>query len=262
VPGDPRSAYRGQPYFVSEYGGICIRTARSVGEGWGYGETDVQGFLQRYKALTDALLDNPNMFGFCYTQLTDIEQEQNGIYYYDRQPKYDPALLTAINSRPAGYETQPPRVLSLRWQTLLPTSQQAGQRWRYTTTQPGDNWFAPEFDDSSWKEGEGGFGKPDTPGAIVRTVWNTPDIWMRRRFHLDRLDFTHLALLIHHDEDAEVYVNGKRVASWQGYLTGYVEYLATEALKDALRVGENVIAVHCRQTVGGQYIDVGIVGAK
>jgi len=44
------------------------------------------------------------MFGFCYTQLTDIEQEQNGIYFYDRQPKYDVERIRQINQRPAAYE--------------------------------------------------------------------------------------------------------------------------------------------------------------
>jgi beta-galactosidase/beta-glucuronidase len=262
VPEDPRSAYRGQPYFVSEYGGMRIRTERLSEGGWGYGETDLQEFLRRYKALTDALLDNPNMFGFCYTQLYDIEQEQNGVYYYDRQPKYDPALLKAINQRPAAYETQPPRVLDIQWQTLLPTSQQSGQRWRYTTTAPADGWFLPDFDDSQWQEGEGGFGTSGTPGAVVRTVWDTSDIWLRRRFQLRGVNFRYLALVIHHDEDAEVYINGTRVASFKGFVTGYVEHLLTDALKDVLKPGENVIAVHCGQTVGGQYIDVGIAGGR
>lgn len=262
VPGDPRSAYRGQPYFVSEYGGMRIRTGHSTGEGWGYGETDLQEFLKCYKELTDVLLDNPNMFGFCYTQLTDVEQEQNGVYFYDRQPKYDPALLKAINARPAAYETQPPRVLDIQWVELLPTSQHSAQRWRYTLQKPGDGWTRPDYDDSAWSEGEGGFGTPGTPGAVARTVWNTPDIWLRKRFHLSDVDFKHLALVVHHDEDAEVYVNGRLVASFKGFLTGYTEQILTDALKGAIKPGENTISIHCRQTTGGQYIDVGIVGAR
>ncbi len=262
VPGDARSAYCGQPYFVSEYGGMRIRTDRSAGEGWGYGETDLQEFLKRYKALTDVLLDNPNMFGFCYTQLTDVEQEQNGVYFYDRQPKYDPALLRAINARPAAYETQPPRVVDVQWQVLLPASETAPQRWRYTFQKPSDSWTSLDHDDGAWLEGEGGFGTQGTPGAVVRTEWNSSDIWLRKRFHLSDVDFKHLALWIHHDEDAEVYLNGKLVSRFSGFLTGYVEHLVSDALKSALKRGENVIAVHCRQTSGGQYIDVGILGAK
>ena len=61
-------------------------------------------YVARYKGLTDALLDNPRMFGFCYTQLTDVEQEQNGIYYYDRTAKIDVNLFKEINSRKAAIE--------------------------------------------------------------------------------------------------------------------------------------------------------------
>jgi hypothetical protein len=262
APGDPRSRYRGQPYMVSEYGGIRVQTERPGPPGWGYGETDLPGFLARYRALTEVLLRNPNICGFAYTQLTDIEQEQNGIYFYDRQQKYDPALVRAINQQPAAYETQPPRVLNLRWVSLLPTSQQVGQPWRYTTAAPPADWFAPDFDDGGWQEGLGGFGTPGTPGAVIGTRWDSSDIWLRRSFRVEDQEFVVAALKIHHDEDAEVYLNGQRVAELRGYTTDYVSYEASAALRRALRVGENVLAVHCHQTVGGQFIDVGIEVGK
>ncbi len=106
LPEDSRSRYLGQPFFVSEYGGCHIKTTRDTGDAWGYDGSGLtqSEFLARYKELTDVLLDNPNMFGFCYTQLTDIEQEQNGVYFYDRKQKFDPALMRVINERPAAYE--------------------------------------------------------------------------------------------------------------------------------------------------------------
>ena len=58
----------------------------------------------RYKGLTDALLDNDQMLGLCYTQLTDIEQEQNGLYFYDRTPKFDAQWMHAVMSRKAAIE--------------------------------------------------------------------------------------------------------------------------------------------------------------
>ena len=90
--------------FVSEFGGIRIQTAN--GQGWGYGEAskNVQAFVDRYKMLVDALLDNPKITAFCYTQLTDVEQEQNGLYTYDRVPKIAPELLKPITSRKAAIE--------------------------------------------------------------------------------------------------------------------------------------------------------------
>ena len=101
-----RQFYKGEPVFVSEYGGI--KWAPNQEGGWGYGNApgSEQEFIERYKALTDALLDNPKLFGFCYTQLYDIEQEQNGLYYYDRTPKFDPEIFKRINSRQAAIETE------------------------------------------------------------------------------------------------------------------------------------------------------------
>lgn len=95
------------PFFVSEYGGI----AWSLKEGgWGYGNapTTIEEFYSRLKGLTDVLLDNRYHFGFCYTQLTDVEQEQNGIFTYNREPKFDCARIKSYLSRPAAYEQNPP----------------------------------------------------------------------------------------------------------------------------------------------------------
>ncbi|MGI6199978.1 MAG: glycoside hydrolase family 2 protein [Christensenellales bacterium] len=98
-------AYKRESPFVSEYGGIWWQPG---GEGWGYGERpkDEAEFLARYKGLTEALLFHPGMCAFCYTQLTDVEQEVNGLYTYDRRPKFDPAIIRAINSQRAAIETE------------------------------------------------------------------------------------------------------------------------------------------------------------
>ena len=99
--------YRGQPYFVSEFGGIWWNpTARPGEDSWGYGNRPecLEEFNQRFEGLCNALLDNPGMFGYCYTQLTDVFQEQNGIYTFDRTPKFDLERLRHIQSRPAAYE--------------------------------------------------------------------------------------------------------------------------------------------------------------
>ncbi len=69
-------------------------------------------------------------------------------------------------------------------------------------------------------------------------------------------------LRIHHDEDAEVRLNGTLVARLPGFTTGYTLHLVTEEIRKALRTGENVLAVHCRQTAGGQFIDVGVRTAR
>ncbi len=93
----------GMPFFVSEYGGIGWSLEENA---WGYGDgpKTEDEFLQRLKGLNDVQLDNPRVFGFCYTQLTDVELEQNGLYTYDRKPKFDPAVVHPLFSRKAAIE--------------------------------------------------------------------------------------------------------------------------------------------------------------
>ena len=101
---EERQTYNGKiPFFVSEYGGIGWSLSKDA---WGYGNTpdSPEAYMKRLKELTDVLLDNENMFALCYTQLTDVEQEQNGLYTYDRQPKFDPEIIHAIFSRKAAIE--------------------------------------------------------------------------------------------------------------------------------------------------------------
>lgn len=99
--------YRGQPYFVSEFGGTWWNPEARPGEdSWGYGQRpeDIEAFYARFAALTGTLLENPHMFGYCYTQLTDVFQEQNGVYTFDRRPKFDLARLRKIQGRKAAIE--------------------------------------------------------------------------------------------------------------------------------------------------------------
>jgi beta-galactosidase len=136
----------------------------------------------------------------------------------------------------------------------------ADPAWRYTLRRPAKGWESTGFDDRGWKTGPGGFGTPGTPGARIGTLWRTRDIWLRRTIVLKSVP-KKAALLIHHDEDAEVYVNGTQVATLKGYVTKYKVEPLTAKQRAALRAGKNVVAVHCRQTGGGQFIDVHVVDA-
>lgn len=101
--------YEGQPYFVSEFGGFkwVIEAEKQMADtSWGYGggPTTLDDFYQRFGDVCDTLLNNPHMFGYCYTQLTDIYPELNGIYTFDRRPKFDAARLKAIQEKRAAIE--------------------------------------------------------------------------------------------------------------------------------------------------------------
>jgi beta-galactosidase/beta-glucuronidase len=104
---DESVPYRGQPYFVSEFGGIWWNPkAFENKESWGYGERvkSLDEFYTRFAGLCDALLDDPHMFGYCYTQLTDVYPEENGVYTFDRKPKFDNDRLRAVQTRIAAIE--------------------------------------------------------------------------------------------------------------------------------------------------------------
>ncbi len=99
--------YAGQPYFVSEFGGIWWNPRAKPGDySWGYGERpkSLEEFYQRFTNLCDALLDDPHMFAYCYTQLTDVFQEQNGIFTFQRESKFDLERLSKIQTRQAAIE--------------------------------------------------------------------------------------------------------------------------------------------------------------
>ncbi|MBR5152942.1 MAG: beta-galactosidase [Clostridia bacterium] len=102
----------GTPSFVSEYGGIrwdlCPDVENDLKESWGYGNAPKteKEFMERYRGLTETLLKNKYMFGFCYTQLYDVEQEKNGLYTYERSPKFDMEPIKNINIQTAEIEKE------------------------------------------------------------------------------------------------------------------------------------------------------------
>lgn len=133
---------------------------------------------------------------------------------------------------------------------------------RLSGGQPGDDWVEPGFDDSEWREGKGGFGTRQTPNSEVGTRWQNREIWLRRTFALRDVDPKELRISVHHDEDAEIYLNGVLALSLDGYSTSYYEYAIRPEALATLKRGRNQMAIHCRQTEGGQYIDAGLVTVR
>jgi hypothetical protein len=262
-----RTKDRGVPFMVSEIGGIGWATKG----GWGYGSgpKTLDEFYIRYQGTIDAMLDNPHLFGFCYTQLTDIEQEKNGLYYYDRKPKFDTKKLYEITSREAAYERNgqdaaKPAVKAVEpaWKVLVGALQDGdlSTPYRYVVEKPADGWMKEEFDDASWKTGLAPFGGDGD--WTIRTKWTTGDIFFRKTFEYDGGEIKQGAIVICYDEDTEVYVNGQKILGVEKFITNYQLYPVTEPLKKALKKGANTIAVHTRQTAGGQYIDLAVLVAN
>jgi hypothetical protein len=152
-----------------------------------------------------------------------------------------------------------PETPKLQITEIIPTSQQSPASWQYTFQKPADGWTTAGFDASGWKEGPAGFGAEGTPGAIVRTTWNTGDVWLRREVTLPSNSFSNPQFYVYHDEDVEIYVNGELAASETGFTTGYVPLEINSAAKTLLKPGAHLLlAAHCHQTTGGQNIDIGL----
>jgi hypothetical protein len=259
-PGSPKPEAK-RAAVLGEFGGLGLKVDGHTWEKktWGYrGANSKEDLTRRYEKLLEGvykLKDNPGLSAVVYTQTTDVETEANGLLTYDRAVvKVDLARVAAVNK--GDFSRLPQSVV------VVPTSQEKGLTWRYTLEKPADDWYKPDFADANWKEGVGGFGTDKTPGAVVRTHWDTSNIWLRRTFELPEKTPKELHLLLHHDEDAEIYIDGILAAKVQGYVSDYEEVAIDPKALEMLRPGKHVIAVHCKQTGGGQYIDVGLGGYK
>ena len=241
---------------LGEFGGVG---GTYMGHLWSEQGTFAYAGCKDRNAATDTYVDmlyrmrpliGAGLSAAVYTQITDVEIECNGWMTYDRAEfKLDPKRAAEAASK--LYLPAP------TCKRILASAEQSPQTWRYTTSAPAGNWHAVGFDDSKWSEGLSGFGTKTTPGAKVATEWTSGDIWIRRTFTLDSLPLRpHMS--IHHDEDADVYINGRLAASLKGFTTGYYLTPLDGAGSKLLTLGENTLAIHCHQTAGGQYIDCGL----
>ena len=253
---DPRRAL-----VLGEFGGLGLGLEGHTWaeKAWGYrGMAGREELTRRYLDLLRKvweLKDAAGLSAAVYTQTTDVETECNGLMTYDRAVVKPDADKVAEANR--GRIPPPPEA-----KVAVPTAQKEPMVWRYTFEKPAKDWLKADFDDSSWKAGPAGFGAKGTPGAVVRTPWKSADIWMRREFTLGEDQLKDPLLLMHHDEDVEVYINGAPAAKAGGFTTDYDQFDISAQGRAALRPGKNLMAVHCHQTRGGQYIDVGIVELK
>ncbi len=241
---------------LGEFGGLglpCPDNAWKKQGNWGYVSfADNDGLRSRYANLMKLLrpLIDEGLSAAVYTQTTDVEIEVNGLMSYDR--KIDKMGWENVAKFNSGLYKPLPIV-----KEVIPT----GGEWSYTTDAPTENWASESFDASGWKVGKN-LGASNVPNVVTETEWKTPEIWVRRTFDLEKTDGIQFGLNLYHDEDAEVYVNGVKVFETQGYVQNYTVYDVPEAALKAFKVGKNTIAIHCKQTTGGQFIDCGIVSVE
>ncbi len=241
---------------LGETGGLgLVIDGHSWPQPWAYqmlpDEMSLQGWYSHERKEIEAQRVSRGLSGAVFTQLTDVENECNGLMTYDRAvAKLSAEWLRRMNT---DLERGP-------WKVILPDALSGGAEWKYTFDDPGGSWTNRDYKPGAgWKTGKGGFGTGFTRGAHVETVWDTANIWLHREFVIEAGDIPRARLQLHHDKDAEVYLNGVPAFLGKSYLVDYAVFAISPEALAALHPGTNDIAVHCHQTAGGQFIDVGIL---
>ncbi len=226
-------------------------------ENWGYGglPKTLDEWKQRYTRSLGVLrgLRREGIAAGVYTQTTDVEGEVNGLLTYDRVEKVPAAWLKPLHDQLLATPD------AAAYTPVTPTSEAAPQPWKFTTEAPADGWQTASFDDQAWQDGKGGFGTAGTPNSKVNTEWKGPELWLRREFEVAAAPKGNLVLRVFHDEDATVYLNGTEIARLAGHTTNYVLIDLDPAAAKALKAGRNLLAIHVKQTAGGQFIDAGLM---
>lgn len=257
-----------------EYGGITLRID---GHQWLGGSNMTYTQVNTSKAFHDLFirhteringLGTEGISGAVYTQITDLEDEENGLMTYDRKViKVDEEQMQSIAAKIRRNYTHS----SIE---ILPTSQDKTKKasWQYLMTDTplkNTKWKNSNFNDNGWSTGKAPFGNEvrlkyghDDQPRIEN--WKNNYIYMRRTVEFSELlteeNLQHLRAKIFHDEDCELYINGTLVGSWTGHVSQYeFKELDVKKLRKAIKIGQpNVIAVYCKQTTGGQFIDIGL----
>ncbi len=136
---------------------------------------------------------------------------------------------------------------------VLPTSEEQAYSVKYTESKPSGEWTSAAYAASDWKTGAAPIG--DSKDS--KTKWKSNDIWVRRTFNLSNIaGINELFLKMNHDDNIEVYLNGKKVYEKTGW-TNTFQYFPIS--KSGLKSGQNVIAIHLGNSAGGRYLDFGLV---
>ncbi len=142
------------------------------------------------------------------------------------------------------------------YKTVLPAADETPYDCRYTEKQPANGWALQKFNDDSWDTGQAPFSDDKVK---AKTVWVSKNIWVRRTFSIDNTNIDKLFLKLDHDDNVEVYLNGEKVYTKVGWTSDFDLIPLSDAVKNKLKKDGNVLAIHCANTAGGAWLDVGLV---
>ncbi|WP_447640377.1 MULTISPECIES: glutaminase domain-containing protein [Chitinophagaceae] len=144
---------------------------------------------------------------------------------------------------------------SKAYETVLAATDEQSFSARYTTQPPTSTWSQIDYNDDAWQEGKAPFGDEE---SHANTLWNTKDLWVRRTWELKDPSIKDLFLKLDYDDNIVVYLNGKEIYSADGWVHKYI-FVPIKNASNILRKGKNTLAIHIRNTAGGQHLDFGLV---
>lgn len=147
---------------------------------------------------------------------------------------------------------------SIRFPLITDARGASPSTWHYTTVDPGEGWADTGFSDEGWQTGTGGFGSGTPENAHINTDWSTGQIWLRASFALPEAALASAALSLYHDDDVQVFLNGKPVFQEASWVNNYQDPVLPEDFLASLKPGKNVLAITCINTDGPGYVDAGL----
>ncbi|WP_293788717.1 glutaminase family protein [uncultured Pedobacter sp.] len=146
---------------------------------------------------------------------------------------------------------------STTYKTVVPASDEKAYEVKYTEAEPQGDWKAANYPASNWQIGNAPIGDD---AKNVKTLWKSNDIWVRRTFNIaNPASINQLFLKLNHDDNIEVYLNGKKNYTKEGWTNDFKYIALSNSDKNALKAGSNVMAVHLKNTAGGRFLDFGLV---
>ena len=158
--------------------------------------------------------------------------------------------LISVDGKLNKFLGDPPRELK----AILPDADLQSYNCQFTETKPGGDWMSVDYDDSKWQQGKGLFG---TKNMSPQTEWSSREIWIRRTFDIQSMNFHELLLKAKYDDNVEIYLNGEKIFS-DGCCSANKQMLLSKAIEQKLKKGKNVLAFYCENTGGQAYIDAGL----
>ena len=140
------------------------------------------------------------------------------------------------------------------YKTIVKASDETGYTVRYTESAPQGNWMSANFNDANWRSGQAPIGDNE---KTAKTNWKSNYIWVRRLFNVtDLSSINELFLKLNHDDNIEVFLNGKKIYNKAGWTSSFQYHPIDKA---DLTTGQNIIAIHLENTAGGRFLDFGLV---